>query len=77
MCSPLILIISFSTGVVDAVRFSGVFLDNPTTVETPSSAHRITLNDGNGSYFGEKYKVEKVCYLRHVILSASDGALVK
>ena len=32
---------------------------NP-SIMTPSSALRITLNAGEGSYFGEKYKVEKV-----------------
>lgn len=36
-----------------------VHFSNP-SIHTPSSALRITLNDGEGSYFGEKYKVEKV-----------------
>jgi arylesterase / paraoxonase len=32
---------------------------NP-SLRSPSSALRIVLNRGEGSYYGEKYKVEKV-----------------
>jgi hypothetical protein len=31
-------------------------------IHSPASAHRISINTGHGSYFGEKYKVEKVSY---------------
>ncbi|CAE6435371.1 unnamed protein product [Rhizoctonia solani] len=31
-----------------------------TSLTAPSSAHRISLNTGRGSYYGEKYKVEKI-----------------
>ncbi|KAG8763775.1 hypothetical protein FRC11_012778 [Ceratobasidium sp. 423] len=31
-----------------------------TKLTSPSSAHRISINTGEGSYYGEKYKVQKV-----------------
>ncbi|KDN38774.1 hypothetical protein RSAG8_09324, partial [Rhizoctonia solani AG-8 WAC10335] len=31
-----------------------------TGLTAPSSAHRISINTGRGSYYGEKYKVEKI-----------------
>ncbi|KAG8743248.1 hypothetical protein FRC10_012292 [Ceratobasidium sp. 414] len=31
------------------------------SIPSPASAHRISINKDHSSYFGEKYKVEKVC----------------
>ncbi|KAJ1304412.1 hypothetical protein OPQ81_005560 [Rhizoctonia solani] len=31
-----------------------------TKLTSPSSAHRISINKGEGSYYGEKYKVQKI-----------------
>ena len=44
---------------MDVLHTLYVHFENP-SINSPASALRITLNDGEGSYFGEKYKVEKV-----------------
>ncbi|PAV18920.1 serum paraoxonase arylesterase [Pyrrhoderma noxium] len=44
---------------VHAMELVNVHFANP-SINTASSALRITPNDGAGSYFGEKYKIERV-----------------
>jgi arylesterase/paraoxonase len=33
-----------------------------TSITAPAAAHRISINTGHGSYFGEKYKVQRVSH---------------
>ncbi|OCB88463.1 calcium-dependent phosphotriesterase [Sanghuangporus baumii] len=49
----------WGAGLVHALHLVNVHFETP-SINTPSSALRITLNEGEGSYFGEKYKVEKI-----------------
>jgi hypothetical protein len=43
------------------------------SVTSPVSVHRISINTGHDSYFGEKYKVEKVCFYNHRLLRTSSS----
>ena len=49
----------WGAGIVHALHLANVHFETP-SINTPSSALRITLNEGEGAYFGEKYKVERV-----------------
>ena len=49
----------WGAGLVHAMHLVDTHFETP-SIHTPSSALRITLNKGEGSYFGEKYKVERV-----------------
>ncbi|EJD03191.1 calcium-dependent phosphotriesterase [Fomitiporia mediterranea MF3/22] len=49
----------WGAGLVNTLHLVNVHFENP-SIKSPSSALRITLNEGDSSYFGEKYKVEKV-----------------
>lgn len=44
-----------------AAQFTQVAAQN-TSITSPAGAFRISINTGHGSYFGEKYKVEKVSH---------------
>ncbi|KAH8119425.1 calcium-dependent phosphotriesterase [Phellopilus nigrolimitatus] len=48
----------WGAGMVNALHRVNVHFVNPKII-SPSSAFRITPNDGQSRYFGEKYKVEK------------------
>jgi hypothetical protein len=47
----------------DFITFYTKHVPNPST-PVASSALRISLNTGEGVFYGHKYKVEKVCRLR-------------
>lgn len=61
---------SRTTGIVNALHRVNVHFVNPKII-SPSSAFRITPNDGQSRYFGEKYKVEKVCTSSGLYLPSS------
>ncbi|THH04497.1 hypothetical protein EW145_g5482 [Phellinidium pouzarii] len=49
----------WATGLPNANFLRNVHFSDP-SIACPSSALRITLNDGKSQYFGEKFKVEKM-----------------
>ena len=46
-------------GLPNAMHLVNVHFADP-SIKTPSSALKITLNQGQSQYYGEKYKVDKV-----------------
>ena len=64
--SPVILvpwleILTGSTAIPHLVGLMRNFLDSPNTL-MPSLALRFSINTGPDAFYGEKYKVTKVCY---------------
>lgn len=59
----LVLTEGYFIALPDLITFFTKHVPNPST-PAASSALRISLNTGEGVFYGHKFKVEKVCRLR-------------
>jgi len=67
---PELEILTGSTGLPNLLDLMKNFFDNP-TIPIPSVALRFSINMGPDAFYGEKYKVSKVCTFWVVEYSAT------